>query len=69
VHIMCMKSCGVTTDASRFSRNFLHTRSEYVGGTQCSDDTLSSVSDALLWDSTIGSPSPSLYCTGFDVPE
>jgi len=69
VHIMCMESCGVTTGASRFSRNLVYTRSECVGGAKCSDDTLSTVSDALLGGSTIGLPSPSLYRTGFAVPE
>jgi len=69
VHIMCMESCGVTTGASRFSRNLVHTRSECVGGARRSDDALSTVSDALLGGATIGSPSPSSYRTGFAVSE
>lgn len=67
VHIICFDSCGEASGSHRHSRNLVYTRSEEVSGSNMSDDTLSTLGDALL-----GSPGPNyphsyLVRSGYDV--
>jgi len=65
VHILCMESCGDASGPTRFSRNIVYSRSECVGGSKTSDDTLSTLTDALLGAAGIGCADPELYRSGF----
>lgn len=65
VHIFCAESCGGTTGPSRFSRNLVYSRSERVGGSKSSDDTLSTLADMLLGRVNLGDGVPPLFRTGF----
>lgn len=67
VHIFCAESCGETTGQTRYSRNLVYTRSERVGGSKSSDDTLSTLSDMLLGGLSIGSADPPIFRSGFGV--
>ena len=66
VHILCMDSCGKPSGPSKFSRNIVYTRNEIVGGSKDADDTLSTLTDALLgYEKTI-CPQPSVFRSGYD---
>lgn len=65
VHILCVESCGETTGASCFSRNIVYTRSERVGGSKSSDDTLSTLADMLGGGSVVDMESPPVLRTGY----
>lgn len=66
VHMFCAYSCGITTGPSRFSRNLVYCRSERKGGSNSSDDTLSTLCDILPGGARIGCELPPLYRSGYD---
>lgn len=65
VHMFCAESCGEAAGPSRFSRNLVYTRSERIGGSKSSDDTLSTLCDMLLGGVRIACSNPPRYRTGF----
>jgi hypothetical protein len=48
VHIICAESCGASNGPSRFARNQVNIRSESIGGSKNSNDTIATVFDYLL---------------------
>eukprot|EP00170_Pyropia_yezoensis_P001602 contig_6943_g1606 len=64
-HIFCAERCGETTGPTRFSRNLVYSRSERVGGSKSSDDTLSTLADMLLGGVHLGGGCPPLFRTGY----
>lgn len=48
VHIICMESCGLPTEPSGHFLNLVYIRDERVGGSISSEDTLSTIAEALL---------------------
>ena len=65
VHIFCAESCGYPTVPPHFSRNLVYCRSERVGGSKSSVDTLSTLADVLLGGPAIGTEVPPLYRSGY----
>ena len=66
VHILCVESCGMPSGQSKYSRNLIYTRSERVGGSKVADDTLTTLSHALLGYKTATFQQPHLYRTGYE---
>eukprot|EP00171_Calliarthron_tuberculosum_P011398 IDg11398t1 len=53
-------------DDTKRSRNIVYVREENIGGAKCSDDTLSTLADALLGRRRPACPQPSLHRSGYD---
>eukprot|EP00171_Calliarthron_tuberculosum_P004486 IDg4486t1 len=67
IHIIVIESCGMSTGPTRFSRNLVYIRDERFAGSKTSDDTLSTIADALLSRSSPSAKQPSKFRSGYNA--
>jgi hypothetical protein len=66
VHILVFHSCGRAGDDTKMSQNLVYVREDRVIGANKSDDTLSTLADALLGQRRTTFSQPPIYRSGYN---